>query len=294
MYFYAARQPILDRDKKLFAYELLFRDSLDNVFPNIDENEATSKLIEGSQLGLDDITGGKPAFINFTLDTLQKRYATMLDKEQVVVEILETVQPGKRLLAIVKELKEQGYTLALDDYIYNPVWRHFYPYIDIIKVDFLNMEIEEIKQVIKDVAPYKNIKFLAEKVETHEQFQTAMDLGFEYFQGYFFSKPEVIQSKNLAPSQMTLAELLYETSKPEMDLKKISEIKIVQDNRLISIHIKGNSFLRKMVRIIVGTLVEISTGLREPLDIKNILIQKNRSFAGVTAPAKGLILVKLF
>jgi len=224
MYFYAARQPILDRDKKLFAYELLFRDSLDNVFPNIDENEATSKLIEGSQLGLDDITGGKPAFINFTLDTLQKRYATMLDKEQVVVEILETVQPGKRLLAIVKELKEQGYTLALDDYIYNPVWRHFYPYIDIIKVDFLNMEIEEIKQVIKDVAPYKNIKFLAEKVETHEQFQTAMDLGFEYFQGYFFSKPEVIQSKNLAPSQMTLAELLYETSKPEMDLKKISEV----------------------------------------------------------------------
>ena len=77
-------------------------------------------------------------------------------------------------------------------------------------------------------------------------------------------------------------------------IKKISEIKIVQDNRLISIHIKGNSFLRKMVRIIVGTLVEISTGLREPLDIKNILIQKNRSFAGVTAPAKGLILVKLF
>lgn len=224
MYFYAARQPILDREKKLFAYELLFRDSLDNVFPNIDENEATTKLIEGSQLGLDDLTGDKPAFINFTLETLQKRYATMLNKEQVVVEILETVQPGKRLLAIVKELKELGYTLALDDYIHNPVWKHFYPYIDIIKIDFLEMEINEIKKVIKDVTPYKNIKFLAEKVETHAQFQTAMDMGFEYFQGYFFSKPEVIQSKNLAPSQITLAELLYETSKSEMDLKKISEV----------------------------------------------------------------------
>lgn len=224
MYFYAARQPILDREKKLFAYELLFRDSLDNVFPNIDENEATTKLIEGSQLGLADITGDKPAFINFTLDTLQKRYATMLNKEQVVVEILETVQPGKRLLAIVKELKELGYTLALDDYIHNPVWKHFYPYIDIIKIDFLEIGIDKIKQVIKDVAPYKNIKLLAEKVETHEQFQAAMDMGFEYFQGYFFSKPEVIQSKNLAPSQITLAELLYETSKSEMDLKKISEV----------------------------------------------------------------------
>ncbi|PAJ74635.1 EAL domain-containing protein [Pseudoalteromonas sp. NBT06-2] len=224
MYFYAARQPILDREKKLFAYELLFRDSLDNVFPNIDENEATTKLIEGSQLGLDDMTGDKPAFINFTLDTLQKRYATMLNKEQVVVEILETVQPGKRLLAIVKELKELGYTLALDDYIHNPVWKHFYPYIDIIKIDFLEMATEEIKQVIKDISPYKNIKFLAEKVETYEQYQSAMDMGFAYFQGYFFSKPEVIQSKSLAPSQITLAELLYETSKSEMDLKKISEV----------------------------------------------------------------------
>lgn len=138
---------------------MLFRDSLDNVFPNIDENEATTKLIEGSQLGLDDMTGDKPAFINFTLDTLQKRYATMLNKEQVVVEILETVQPGKRLLAIVKELKELGYTLALDDYIHNPVWKHFYPYIDIIKIDFLEMATEEIKQVIKISLPIKTLSF---------------------------------------------------------------------------------------------------------------------------------------
>ncbi len=226
MYFYAARQPILDREKNLIGYELLFRDSLDNVFPNIDENEATSKLIEGSQFsfGLEDMTGNKPAFINFTLQTLQKDYPSILGKEQVVVEILETVQPGKRLLAIVKDLKEQGYTLALDDYIHAPVWRHFYPFIDIIKIDWLETDIELIKQIIEDTKDFPQIKFLAEKVETHEQFQQALELGFSYFQGFFFAKPEVVQSRALAPSEMTLAELLYETSVAELDLKKITEV----------------------------------------------------------------------
>ena len=160
MYFYAARQPILDKDKNLFAYELLFRDGLDNVFPNIDGHEATTKLIAGSQFefNLEDITGAKPAFINFTLETLQNGYVSLLAPEQVVVEILETVQPGKRLLALVKELKESGYTLALDDYIHNPVWRHFYPFIDIIKIDFQRKKFRLNKNCssvpLKNVSPF--------------------------------------------------------------------------------------------------------------------------------------------
>ncbi|MBE0363680.1 putative signal transduction protein [Pseudoalteromonas ulvae UL12] len=226
MYFYAARQPILDNEKNLYAYELLFRDGLDNVFPDVDGHEATTKLIAGSQFefGLEDMTANKPAFINFTLETLLKGYATMCDPEQVVVEILETVQPGKRLLAIVKDLKEKGYTIALDDYIHNPVWRHFYPYVDIIKIDFQVLSADEIKKIQSDTKEFPHIQFLAEKVETHEQFETAQTLGFSYFQGYFFSKPEVIQSKSLAPSEMTLAELLYETSSAEINLKKITEV----------------------------------------------------------------------
>ena len=226
MYFYAARQPILDRNKELYAYELLFRDGLENAFPAIDGDEATSRMIEGSQFsfGLDDFLGDKPGFINFTLDTLLKKYPGMLPKEQVVVEILETVQPGKRLLAECQYLKQQGYMLALDDYVHQPVWRHFYPFIDIIKIDFRSTSTDTINEIKAAIADFNHIKLLAEKVETNEEFQLALDLGFSYFQGYFFSKPEMMQSKALSPAQMTLAELLYETSKADMDLSKITQV----------------------------------------------------------------------
>lgn len=226
MFFYAARQPILDRNKQLFGYELLFRDGVENAFPNIDGDEATSKMIEGSQFafGLDDFLGDKPGFINFTLETLEKKYPSMLPKEQVVVEILETIQPGKRLLAECQELKEQGYTLALDDYIHKNVWRHFYPYIDIIKIDFRSTSKEQIEEIKLALTHFPHIKLLAEKVETNEEFQQAMSQGFSYFQGYFFSRPEMMQTRALSPSQLALAELLYETSKAEFDLVRIADV----------------------------------------------------------------------
>lgn len=226
MYFYAARQPILDKNKELFAYELLFRDSIDNVFPDICGDEATSKIVEASQfnMGISEFTSNKPAFINFTLDTLSKGYCEMLTPEEVVIEILETVKPGKRLLAQCKDLFEKGYTLALDDYVHQSVWAHFYPYIKIIKIDVLETSADEIDKVIKSIANFPHIQLLAEKVETHEHYQQAVEQGFELFQGYFFAKPEMVKSKNLSPSQMAMAELLYESSKPELDLASITGV----------------------------------------------------------------------
>ena len=226
MYFYAARQPILDIEKNLFAYELLFRDGVDNVFPGIDEEQATTRIIEGSQfnLGIEHLTGNKPAFINFTLDTILKKYPSMLAPESIVVEILETVTPGKRLLEEVKSLKEKGYTIALDDYEHKSVWRHFFPYVDLIKFDLRAMDFNEIEQVLSDLAEFPEIKLLAEKVETLDEFEKCKTLGFTYFQGYFFSQPEIVKTKTLSPAQITLAELLYETSTPEINLPKITLI----------------------------------------------------------------------
>lgn len=226
MYFYAARQPILDRDKKLFAYELLFRDSINNVFPDIDGDEATSKMVEASKfnMGISEFTGNKPAFINFTLETLEQGYPQMLTTDEVIVEILENIKPGKKLLSLSKELHEKGYTLSLDDYHHQKVWQHFYPFISIIKIDVQRVEIDEINTVKEAIAEFPHIKLLAEKVETHAQYQQAYDLGFEYFQGFFFAKPEMVKSKSLSPSQMAMAELLYETSKPELDLSSITSV----------------------------------------------------------------------
>lgn len=226
MYFYAARQPIFNVQRELIGYELLFRDGLNNVFPEIDGDEATSRLVEGSQFtfGLDDLTNQQPAYINFTLETLAKGYVQMLAPDQVVVEILETVQPGKRLLACVKELKEQGYTLALDDYHHQNVWRHFFPYIDQIKVDFLATNLEQIHTIKAAIQDFPNIDLVAEKVETYEQFELAKSLGFKYFQGFFFAKPEMVKTKTLAPSELAMAELLYETSSVEPDLARITQV----------------------------------------------------------------------
>ncbi len=226
MNFYAARQPILDKSKNLFAYELLFRDSIDNVFPDIDGDEATSKMVEASQfnMGVSEFTGSKTAFINFTLETLEKGYPEMLAPDEVVVEILETVKPGKKLLALCKDLHAKGYTLALDDYEHQNVWAHFYPYIKIIKIDIQDSSLDDIKQILTATKNYPHIKMLAEKVETYEEYNAMLNLGFDYFQGYFFAKPEMVKTKSLSPSQMAMAELLYETSKTELDLNNITGV----------------------------------------------------------------------
>ncbi|TYK65486.1 EAL and HDOD domain-containing protein [Colwellia echini] len=226
MNFYAARQPILDRSKKLFAYELLFRDGIDNVFPDIDGDEATSKMIEASQfnMGISEFTGNNPAFINFTLETLIQGYPEMLMPDELVVEILETIKPGKKLLSLCKDLHSKGYTLALDDYEHQSVWLHFFPYIKIIKIDIQISNLEEIKQVLTAVKDYPHIKMLAEKVETYEEYDQMLQLGFDYFQGYFFAKPEMMKAKSLSPSQVAMAELLYETSKTELDLNAITSV----------------------------------------------------------------------
>jgi EAL and modified HD-GYP domain-containing signal transduction protein len=226
MYFYAARQPILDINKKLYGYELLFRDSLDNVFPDVDGDEATSKMIEASKfnMGISEFTNNKLAFINFTLETLIQGYPEMLTNEEVVIEVLETIKPGKRLLSLCKDLHSKDYIIALDDYEHQNVWVHFFPFIKIIKVDFQKHNLQSIKTIIDAIKDYPHIELLAEKVERHEEYEQAQKLGFKYFQGYFFAKPEMVKTKTLSPSQLAMAELLYETSKKDLDLTRITNV----------------------------------------------------------------------
>ncbi|MCM2680661.1 EAL and HDOD domain-containing protein [Echinimonas agarilytica] len=225
MFIYVARQPIIDRDKNLLGYELLFRDSLKNAFPNINSHEATSKLVTGSHLhlGLESLTGPYPAFINFPELSLLIKVPELLPKDQVVIELLEEIEPSSELVETCRQLKSKGYRIALDDFAYKPEWRQVLPYVDIIKVDIRISSAKEIFEIKKLKLEY-DIELLAEKVETHEEYQKMYDMGFKYFQGYFFSRPEVIQKRSINPSQLNLLELLSKLAQPDCDFDELHEI----------------------------------------------------------------------
>lgn len=224
MAFFAARQPILDVNKNVYGYELLFRTGADNVFPDIDQEKATSKMIEGLQfdLGLDKISSGKFAFINFTEESIIKSYPRLLPKDKVVIEILETVNPTDEIYTELKELYDEGYVIALDDFIHNEQWERFYEICKIIKVDCLNILEDELTEIASLQKRHPHILLLAEKVESYEEFTRYLDLGFDLFQGYFFSKPELMTNASMSSSQALLSSLLTEITKDQPNIKLIT------------------------------------------------------------------------
>ena len=225
MFSYVARQAILDREKKLFSYELLFRDGIKNCFPGISPDEATSKILTNNHLdvGLEDITDGKLAFINFHQDTLLFRFPTSLDPKLVVIEIVETVELKPELIQACISIKDMGYRLALDDFDFDPRWEPLLPHVSIVKVDIVECNQVLMRQSLARLKQF-NIKLVAEKIETIEDFEEYKALGFDYFQGYFFARPEVIRQKSIPTSKLPLLELITASASHEMDFSRINEI----------------------------------------------------------------------
>lgn len=223
-YSYIARQPILNKDKQTVGYELLFRDGPKNTFPEIDPEQATSRLLSDHFLSTHYATlGDKLGFVNFPYQSLLNKVPTLFPAESLVVEILEDCPPTPELLAAVKEMHELGYTIALDDFVPSKEWKTFLPYVSIIKFDIRAVPIPKA-QMFMDRLAGSNIAFLAEKVENYDEFAQALKAGFDYFQGYFFSKPEMIQRKSLEPAFMTVIQLLTEIAQPELDYQKIESL----------------------------------------------------------------------
>jgi EAL and modified HD-GYP domain-containing signal transduction protein len=222
---FVARQPILDSRKQVYAYELLFRDGTANYAPEIDGDLATKQVLTNSifNIGMDEICGGKKSFINFTGNLLINRIPLILSKETVVVEILEDVEPDDELIQACREISEKGFLLALDDFVYSPKLLPLIELADIIKFDFRISTIEEIKSYIEQLQKPRP-KLLAEKVETNEEFEIALDLGFELFQGYFFCKPEVIRGKDIETSHLVHFKIMAALNSDDLDFAELEKL----------------------------------------------------------------------
>jgi EAL and modified HD-GYP domain-containing signal transduction protein len=222
---FVGRQPILDGRKNIFAYELLFRSSLDNFFQSDLPDHASSSVLVSSffLMGIQSITGGRKAFVNFTQNLLTREYATFLPPDQTVIEILESVHPDKNVLDACKTLKQRGYTLALDDFPPDGRMAPFIPFVDIVKVDWLHTPPEFCRQLAGQLIP-EGIKLLAEKVETHEQYRQALSMGYSYFQGFFFCRPEVLTGHDIPALQANCMLLLREVNGDDPNLVAIERI----------------------------------------------------------------------
>jgi c-di-GMP-related signal transduction protein len=255
---YIGRQPILDKSENIIAYELLYRNSTSNWYEGLDHDSATIDVMVNTfaSMGFKEVGERKKCFINFTENLLLKRIPTYIPPEYIVVEILETVSLTDEIVDVCKELKSKGYTIALDDVIEENNFSSLLPYVDIIKIDFLKMKIDEIKEML---LKYKNeFKFLAEKIETRSQFDEAKAMGFDYFQGYFFSKPIILQGKDIAPIPTNYLELLDIVGSPDPDIEHISNL-IQQDlslsYKLLKIMNSGAFFFKSKVTSIKQAVV---------------------------------------
>ena len=192
---------------------------------NVGGNRATSSLLTSSFFteGLEKISGNKPCFVNFTEELLLANIAESFPTDNIIVEILEDVEPTDKIITICKKLKDLGYTLALDDFVYHKKLIPLIELADIIKIDFILTPVDQLNETLNDLSQYK-LDFLAEKVETNDEFVEARKLGFKYFQGYFFAKPEVVRIKELSTSKITLLNLLAEINKKSVSAKKMTEI----------------------------------------------------------------------
>ncbi|MGE6108980.1 EAL and HDOD domain-containing protein [Aeromonas sobria] len=225
MYSYVARQPILDSSLQTHAYELLFRDSLENVFPSISSRQATSRLVveQFLQQNIDQLLGGRPCFINFPHDVLLEGLAECLPPRQVVIEILEDALPDDALLAKVQELHQLGYRLALDDFTMSSAWERFLPWIHIIKFD---LRLSPLPKIASFIQRHRHLRltYLAEKVESKQEFEQTQALGISLFQGFFFSRPEMVKRATMQPAQMVVIQLLNEVNQSDPNLVRIEQL----------------------------------------------------------------------
>jgi EAL and modified HD-GYP domain-containing signal transduction protein len=226
---FIARQPIYDASLNVMGYELLYRSGdMDHaVFE--DGNQASCETILNSfmHIGVDHLVGSSLVFVNLPTEFIVNEMLTPMFKEQCVLEILEDVEPTEEVIAGIKRLKAHGFQIALDDFVHNDSLEPFIDLADYIKVDVIGRTEAEIAQ---SIAPLKRskAKIIAEKVETQEMQSLCLKLGFDYFQGYFFCRPQVISHKHVPSNKAVILCLINKLQDPHLDFDELERI-LAQD-----------------------------------------------------------------
>ena len=226
---FIARQPIYDRNMNVMGYELLYRSGNMDYAQFDDGNLASCETILNSfmHIGIDTLTGSSLAFVNLPQLFITNEALTPMLREQCVLEILEDVKPTAEVIEGLKRLKHECYLIALDDFEFNDNTEKFLKFADFVKLEVLDKSEQEISLQLDQLKAYP-VKIVAEKVQTQEMQQICENLGFDYFQGFFFCRPQVVTQKTMPASKAVVFNLLSKLQNPDVDFNEIEAI-LAQD-----------------------------------------------------------------
>lgn len=277
---FIGRQAIYDRDLKVSAYELLSRSNAEHNEAFVGEhnaNHATTVVMLNAltEIGLQQLVGNHPAFINLTYDFLIGKCAIPDLQNQLVLEILEDIEVTDNLVKAVKTLSDNGYMIALDDFIYHDKLLPLVEIANIIKIDILQLDEQELRDHVSKLREH-DVRLLAEKVESQHEYELCKGLGFDYFQGYFFCKPNIVEGQRAPANRLTIVNLLAQLQDPNVHIEKLEEL-ISQDlalsYRLLK-YINSAAFsLRREVDSIHHAIVML--GLNTIRSLANLMLMSN-------------------
>ena len=226
------RQPILDRNQQVYGYELLYRFENSGPQAGFDGNCATANTVLNSflEFGMRRLVGPHRAFINLTRTFFTDMPPLPLDKKRLVLELLENIELGPEVIAGARSLHNGGYLVALDDFKFESRWDAILPYCSIVKVDISDLDLESFAQQVTALKS-RGLLLLAEKVETRTEFEQAMRLGFDLFQGYFFSKPQILSTTRLQTNQILLLRMIARLNDPKCSIEELAAL-VTQDAKL--------------------------------------------------------------
>jgi c-di-GMP phosphodiesterase len=227
---FVGRQPIFDRKQEVVAYELLYRAGNEGNYAEFpDGDRATTEVIINSVLdiGLDSIVGAHPAYFNLTGSFIRGDHPLPLDKSQVVLEILEDIEPDEHVIEGMRELAANDFIIALDDFVFSDKFIPLLEIAYIVKLEVMGQNEADLRERITQLEPFQ-VKLLAEKVETHEEFEMCKELGFDYFQGYFLCKPHIVEGHSMPANRLVILSLLAKLQDPDADIDELEQL-IVQD-----------------------------------------------------------------